>query len=102
VSVPCSTRCFNRPVRTGCGSGLVCTLLPQREFRWSGTLLFARLFQGEHFFLLEPVSPQSTRLVHGESYTGLLVPLLRRQLERPTLQGFHAMNEALKIEAEQS
>ena len=34
----------------------VVTVVLQREFRWRGTLLFSRLFQGEHFFLLEPVS----------------------------------------------
>ena len=80
----------------------VVTLVPEHEFRWRGTLLFPRFFQGEHFFLLESVSPQSMRLVHGEIFTGLLVPLLRRQLEGPTLRGFHAMNEALKKESEQS
>jgi hypothetical protein len=79
----------------------VVTLVPQREFRWRGTLLWSRLFQGDHFFFLEPVSPQLTRLFHGEIFTGLLVPLLRRQLLGPTQRGFHAMNEALKGESEQ-
>ena len=34
--------------------------------------------------------------------TGLLVPLLRRNLQGSTRRGFHAMNEALKREAEPS
>jgi hypothetical protein len=40
------------------------------------------------------------RFVHGESFRGLLVPLLRKNLDGPTRAGFTAMNEALKQRAE--
>jgi hypothetical protein len=36
----------------------------------------------------------------GENFSGILVPLFRRSLDGPTKQGFVAMNEALKREAE--
>ncbi len=38
----------------------------------------------------------------GETFSGLLVPLFRRSLAGATKQGFVAMNEALKREAEKS
>ena len=73
---------------------------PQREFRWKGKLLLPGLFDGEHYFIIEPESESRLSLRHGEAFSGLLVPLLRRSLDGPTKQGFIAMNEALKREAE--
>jgi len=59
------------------------------------------MFAGEHYFLLEPVNPGSTRLVHGERFSGLMAPLIMRgQMLAATKQGFAAMNEALKKRAE--
>lgn len=66
-----------------------------REFRWLGQFLFKGLFDGEHYFRLEPAS-DGVVLVHGENFCGLLVPLLRRTLQQQTLPGFDAMNEALR------
>jgi hypothetical protein len=43
-----------------------------------------------------------TRLVQSERFTGLLVPFLRKGLERGTRPGFEAMNAALVRRAEQS
>lgn len=73
---------------------------PRRELRWKGKLWIAGLFDGEHYFKLEPKSSGRVVFHQGEVFSGLLVPLLRRSLERETKQGFIAMNEALKHEAE--
>lgn len=70
-----------------------------QELRWRGQLLFPGLFDGEHFFLLEP-TPQGTRFTHGERFSGLLVPMARSSLEGGTRAGFEAMNRALKARAE--
>ncbi|GIL18140.1 MAG: hypothetical protein BroJett040_18910 [Oligoflexia bacterium] len=70
-----------------------------KEFSWKGHLLIPGLFDGEHFFRLEAVSPNRTRLVHGEKFTGLLVPLLKGMLG-DTKAGFELMNQALKTRAE--
>ncbi len=75
---------------------------PERELRWKGKLVVPGLFDGEHFFVLEPSSAARLILRHGEAFTGLLVPLLRRSLDGATRQGFIAMNEALKREAERA
>ena len=73
---------------------------PNRELRWKGKLFLPGLFDGEHYFKLE-VKPEGGLTFHqGENFSGVLVPLFRRSLDGPTKQGFVAMNEALKREAE--
>lgn len=73
---------------------------PGRALVWRGKVLGAWLFEGVHAFRLE-ATPTGTRLHHGERFRGLLVPLMRRNLDGPTREGFLAMNRALKAEAEQ-
>ncbi|MBI3249468.1 MAG: SRPBCC domain-containing protein [Deltaproteobacteria bacterium] len=78
----------------------VLTVTPGREFRWKGKLLVPGLFDGEHFFSLEPRQENQVVFHHGELFSGLLVPFLKGTLDGATKQGFVAMNEALKREAE--
>ncbi len=72
----------------------------KREIRWKGKLLMPRLFDGEHYFKLEPKSSGGLVFHHCEEFSGLLVPLFRSSLDDSTKQGFIAMNKALKQEAE--
>lgn len=69
------------------------------EIRWLGKFLFKGLFDGEHYFRLEPTSSQTTRFVHGENFSGLLIAVMGSMLSK-TQQGFQLMNEALKKKAE--
>lgn len=71
-----------------------------REFRWLGHLFVKGLFDGEHFFILEKISGEETRLIHGENFSGLMVGILMKMIGAKTLAGFEAMNKALKKEAE--
>jgi hypothetical protein len=71
---------------------------PNRELRWRGRVLLPGLFDGEHGFRLEPVA-SGCRFHHGETFSGLLVPLFAGTLAA-TEQGFVAMNEALKRRVE--
>jgi hypothetical protein len=71
-----------------------------RELRWRGRVLVPGVFDGEHYFRIIPTAPDKTRLVHGERFSGLLLPLLRASLDGATWDGFVAMNEALKARAE--
>jgi len=73
---------------------------PKRELRWKGKLWMAGIFDGEHYFKLEPRASGGVLFAQGEVFSGLLVPLFRRSLDRGTRQGFVLMNEALKREAE--
>ncbi len=74
---------------------------PARELRWQGTLGAKSLFDGEHSFRLEQTSSTPTQFLHGERFSGLLVPLIMRgAVLDATREGFTAMNEALKSRAE--
>ena len=71
---------------------------PARELRWRGRFLVPGLFDGEHYFRIEPRGT-GVRFVHGEAFSGLLVGLMRGALAA-TETGFNAMNAALKRRAE--
>lgn len=88
---------------------------PDEELRWHGSLPIPGLFTGTHYFRIDSAqsgtgtaggsdsggnSRSGCRFVHGESFSGLLVPLAGTILE-DTQKGFRLMNEALKRAAEQ-
>ncbi len=73
---------------------------PRQELRWLGKFLLSGLFDGEHRFAIEPLDNGRVRLVHEEQFRGILVPLFASSLDRHTLRGFQAMNQALKARAE--
>lgn len=69
---------------------------PGQRFAWLGRLGVPGLFDGEHSFTLEPLDDGTrTRLVHAESFTGVLVGLFARMLDGNTGAGFDQMNAAL-------
>jgi hypothetical protein len=103
--VPAAGESLNVLVQPPGSSGMrfrptVLIVEPSRELRWKGKLVIPGLFDGEHFFKLEPKADTRVIFHQGELFSGLLVPLLRRSLDGATRQGFVAMNEALKREAE--
>ncbi len=72
---------------------------PNKEFRWKGKLGIKGIFDGEHYFILERIDQNQTKLTHGEKFSGMLVLLLGKMLEK-TKEGFQLMNEAIKKESE--
>ena len=70
-----------------------------RCFEWVGKLGFKGLFDGRHRFEIEATS-RGTRFIHSEKFSGVLVPLLARVLDKGTRAGFEAMNLALKERVE--
>jgi len=72
----------------------------KEEFRWRGQFLFPGLFDGEHYVRLSAKADGTTRLEHGEHFSGLLVPLFKRRMLADTEKNFKAFNEALKQESE--
>ena len=81
----------------------VLRVMPDWELRWLGRLVLPGIFDGEHFFKIEPLDEgRGARFIQGERFSGLLVPLLRKNLDRGTRQGFEAMNQALKARVEAS
>ena len=73
---------------------------PDRELRWLGHLLVPGLFDGEHFFTIQPLEDNRVRFIQREAFKGLLVPLFARNLDTNTQRGFEETNRALKERAE--
>lgn len=67
---------------------------PERVFEWLGHLGVPGLFDGRHRFELVPLPDGRTRLVHGESFRGLLVGPAWRSMAAPTRAGFEQFNAA--------
>lgn len=82
-------------------SPTVLVVKPQEELRWQGRFILPGLFDGEHYFLLRSDGAGGVSWVHGEKFSGLLVPFLKGSLETGTRVGFEAMNEALRKIVEQ-
>ncbi len=72
---------------------------PGQELRWLGGLGVRGLFDGVHSFVLTPQPDGTTELVHGERFTGVLVPLLKG-LVKNSAAGFEAFNRSLKDRVE--
>ena len=70
-----------------------------RALEWLGRLGVPGVFDGRHRFEVDP-DGDGTRLVQTETFTGVLVPVLKKSLDTDTIAGFRAMNEALKARAE--
>lgn len=79
---------------------LVLAFEQEKEFRWIGQLFFPGLFDGEHRFELIDNKNGTTTFIQAERFKGILVPLLKKMLDTSTLEGFRAMNQRLKEEAE--
>lgn len=73
---------------------------PPRELCWLGSLWIRGLFDGEHIFIIEPITENRVRFIQREKFSGLLVPLFWRSLDTDTRRGFKEMNVALKERAE--
>lgn len=78
----------------------VLTVTGGRELRWLGRFVVPGLFDGEHYFRLEPIGTTRVRFVHGEDFSGLLVGLFKDSLLSSTRDGFEELNRALKRRAE--
>ncbi len=77
----------------------ILTLEANKEFRWKGKLGINGIFDGEHYFILESVDKDITKFIHGEKFSGLLVPFVGKMLDK-TQKGFQLMNESIKKECE--
>ncbi len=79
---------------------IVLEIAEEKVFRWQGKLLIKGLFDGEHIWEIKRIDDKSIRFIQREKFTGILVPIFRKNLETNTRTGFKAMNEKLKELAE--
>lgn len=80
----------------------VLACVPGQALRWLGHFLVPGLFDGEHYFIIEPRPEGGVRFIHGERFSGLLVFLAKSSLATATRAGFDAMNAALKARVEEA
>lgn len=89
--------------RTMDADARVLSVTENRLLRWAGPLSAAKalFFRGEHYFVIQELTPGRVRFVHGEEFTGALIPLLGWWLHRRVAPSYHAYNAALKRRAEE-
>lgn len=69
---------------------------PNREFRWKGKVLLPGIFDAEHIFAVEPLPEKRVLFTQKEIFTGILVPLFFRGMDKTVRRGFEEMNQVLK------
>ncbi len=93
VNPPLGKRMMLKPILT--------KVDPQKELRWLGALWGMRfLFAGEHFFKIEPLTDNSVTFIHGEKFSGLLLPILWKFMEEQIKMGYLQFNRDIKKECE--
>lgn len=73
---------------------------PGKELRWLGKIGFHGIADGEHFFILTTNDDGTTRLNHGERFSGALVALARGSSGNGGA-AYEAFSQALKQRVEQ-
>ena len=73
---------------------------PGKELRWLGKLGLRGIAAGEHFFVLSTKDDGTTRLSHGERYSGALLALKRHD-SGSNDANYVAFSQALKHRVEQ-
>lgn len=71
-----------------------------KKLEWLGRLILPGIFDGRHSFVLENLGDGRVRLTQGEQFSGIFSGMIMKKIGAQTLQGFRAMNEALKARAE--
>jgi hypothetical protein len=79
-------------------SPTVVEVSPHRKLVWRGRLGVRGLFDGTHYFVIEPKSDSSVKFSQHEDFSGIFVPFVGFE---PYRQGWEKMNAALKQRAEQ-
>jgi hypothetical protein len=71
---------------------------PGKELRWLGKLGHRGIAAGEHYFVLTTNDDGTTRLNHGERYSGALIALARGRADSGA--AYEAFSQALKQRVE--
>ncbi|WP_046755987.1 SRPBCC domain-containing protein [Kordia jejudonensis] len=79
---------------------LILTLNENTELKWLGHLWFKGLFDGEHKFKLIDNGNGTTNFEQSENFSGILVKLFSKSLDKDTKNGFERMNRELKLRVE--
>jgi hypothetical protein len=72
----------------------------KQELMWLGKVIHSCIFEGQHRFQIESISPKKVKFIHSEIFKGILVPLMGKMLDK-TQDGFENMNHAFKQRCEE-
>ncbi|RIW13398.1 SRPBCC domain-containing protein [Algoriphagus lacus] len=73
-----------------------------KRFAWLAKTGLPRIFDGEHFFELEPIDENTTLVTNREEYRGVLSLIMKNQpMMKAAPKGFIKMNRELKSHLEQ-
>jgi len=73
---------------------------PERELRWAAHFVSSSLFNGEHYFVIDPTSETSFVFHHGEVFSGALLPVALPMLQRSGPPIYRALTTAFKARVE--
>ena len=79
---------------------VVLTMHENTELKWLGHLWFKGLFDGEHKFKLTDNGNGTINFEQSENFSGILVKLFSKRLDKDTKNGFEQMNRELKLRTE--
>jgi hypothetical protein len=73
-----------------------------KELRWRGppSWLVGRVLRGEHYLAVESSGASKSRLVHGEQFAGVSLPMFWGKLRSELELAYSRMNRAIKARAE--
>ncbi|KTC87836.1 SRPBCC domain-containing protein [Legionella drozanskii] len=75
----------------------IITFEAESELKWMGKLFNSQyFFVGEHYFKLRMLDANRVELIHGETFTGILLPLLWPFIAKNTLVAFEKFNKDLQ------
>ena len=76
-------------------SPILTKFIANRELKWVGKVGSECILRAEHSFELEEITPDRTRLVQSEIFSGALTCIMGEQQRLNIQRGFEAMNTAL-------
>lgn len=79
----------------------IITLIKNQELRWRGEMVTSCVLKAEHYFLLQDLGNQQTRLIQGEKFSGALTYVMTKVQQDNIRSGFNAMNLAVAARVNQ-
>jgi len=72
-----------------------------KSLAWLGSGL-GRMFKGNHYFQLTQLEDGTTKMLHGEKFSGLLSGLIMQMIGEESHANFELMNKAMKKRVEEA
>ncbi|MBI3134647.1 MAG: SRPBCC domain-containing protein [Bacteroidetes bacterium] len=76
-------------------SAYIQEVIPNRKLAWGGSAGF--IFRASHYFILEGISTNKTRLIQGEYWKGMFGKSYGKKIYQETYRKFVILNQTLKL-----